>query len=172
MSKSHGRIELAANILIIVVSLLLAAIVVQKHFFTASPATSDRQRQIAPEIGTKVNLPDVAWSQQPKTLILALQAGCRFCNESAPFYKRVIESVKGKNIKLVAVFPTTVEESTAHLNKLGIANIDVRQSTLNNLQVRGTPTLILTNEKGEITNFWVGKLPPDKEAEVIDKLNS
>jgi hypothetical protein len=35
-----------------------------------------------------------------------------------------------------------------------------------------TPTLILTNEKGEITHFWVGMLPAEKENEVISRLNS
>ena len=117
-----------------------------------------------------MNAPDINWSQQPKTLVLALQTGCRFCNESAPFYKRIIETVKNKNIKLVAVFPTEIEESAKHLEELGLTNIEVKRSSLGSLQVSGTPTLILTNNKGEITDYWVGKLPPDKETEVLDKL--
>jgi hypothetical protein len=98
--------------------------------------------------------------------------GCHFCSESAPFYKRIIESVKDKNINLVAAFPTGSEESAAYLRELGLNNMEVRRSPLNNLQVSGTPTLILTNDKGEVTDFWVGKLTPDKETEVINKLNS
>lgn len=119
-----------------------------------------------------MNVPDVNWSQQPKTLILALQKGCHFCNDSAPFYKRVIETVRNKNVKLIAVFPTEVDEGIAHLKELGLNGMEVKQSSLGSLQVSGTPTLILTNEKGEITNYWVGKLTPDKETEVINKLNS
>lgn len=114
----------------------------------------------------------MAWSPQSKTLIMAMQTGCHFCNESMPFYRRLIEATKDKNIKLVAVFPSSVEESTAHLDSLGIKNLEVKQIPLANMQVRGTPTLILTNGNGEIINFWVGKLPPEKEAEVIDKLSS
>ena len=115
---------------------------------------------------------DVNFSSQPKTLVLVLQAGCRFCNESAPFYKRIIENTQNKNVKLVAVFPTSVEESKAYLNELGLTNLEVKRSPLDNIQVSGTPTLILTNEKGEITDYWVRKLPSDKETEVINKLNS
>ncbi len=63
-------------------------------------------------------------------------------------------------------------DSKAHLNELGLTNLEVKRSPLENIQVSGTPTLILTNEKGEIMDFWVGKLTPDKEAEVINKLNS
>jgi hypothetical protein len=43
---------------------------------------------------------------------------------------------------------------------------------LDSIRVGGTPTLILTNDKGEVTDFWVGKLAPDKEVELINKLNS
>ncbi len=73
---------------------------------------------------------------------------------------------------MVAVFPTDIEESRAHLDKLGLTNLDVKQASLDSIQVDGTPTLILVNDKGEVTNYWVGKLPPNKEAEVISKLIS
>ena len=169
--KAYQKVEFASNILIIVVSLILGVILVQKYFLAPSKTLS-RPNQIDPVIGSKVNLPDMAWSPQSKTLILAMQTGCHFCNESMPFYKRLIEATKDKNIKLVAVFPTSVEDSTAHLDSLGIKNLEVKQMPLTNIQVRGTPTLILTNSDGEILNFWVGKLPPEKEAEVIDKLSS
>jgi len=36
--------------------------------------------------------------------------------------------------------------------------------------VDGTPTLLLVNEKGEISNSWVGKIPKEKEKEVISQL--
>ena len=169
--KAYQKVEFASNILIIVVSLILGVILVQKYFLAPSKTLS-RPNQIEPVIGSKVNLRDMAWSPQSKTLILAMQTGCHFCNESMPFYKRLIEATKDKNIKLVAVFPTSVEDSTAHLDSLGIKNLEVKQMPLTNIQVRGTPTLILTNSDGEILNFWVGKLPPEKEAEVIDKLSS
>jgi thioredoxin-related protein len=168
MSKIYQKVELTSNILIIVVALLVGGILVQKYFL-ASSATNEPPR-LQPTVGTKMNVPDVNWSQQPKTLILALQTGCHFCNDSAPFYKRVIETVRNKNIKLIAIFPTEVEESAAHLKELGLNGMEVKRSSLSSLQVSGTPTLILINDKGEITNYWVGKLPPDKETEVINNL--
>lgn len=169
MSKISQKIELAANILIIVVALLFGGVLVQKYFFKSTPSIQSDRPQ--PVLGAKMNLPNTEWSKQPKTLILALQTTCHFCNESAPFYKRLVENVQNKNIKLIAVFPTEAEEGKAHLSKLGLTNIEVKQSPLNEIQVNGTPTLILTNDKGEITDSWVGKLSPDKEKEVIEKLN-
>lgn len=170
MNRFSQKVELIANILIIVVAVLLVSVFVQKYFFGSTAPQQTARAQ--PVIGSKVNLPDMKWSNQPKTLILALQTDCRFCNESAPFYKRILLEAKNKNIKLVAVFPTEVEESAAHLNELGLYGFEVRRSPLNNLQAGGTPTLILTNDQGEVTNFWVGRLPADKEDEVINKIKS
>jgi thioredoxin-related protein len=171
MSKLSQKVELTANILIIVFALLLGGILVQKYFF-AQPTAANQPPRLEPKVGSKMEVRNVNWSGQPRTLILALQMGCHFCNESAPFYKRVIETVRNKNVKLVAVFPTEIEKSAAHLKDLGLTNIEVKQSSLGSLQVNGTPTLILTNDKGEVTDYWVGKLPADKETEVINKLNS
>ena len=170
MSKVSGKIETVANVLIIIVALLLIGVIVQRYFF-AKPEPSQRA-QIEPTVGKQINLPDENFSAQPKTVVLALQTGCHFCNESAPFYKRLVESAKGKNIKIVAVFPTPVEESAAHLNQLGVTGMEVKQAPISALDASGTPTLILTNQKGEVTNYWVGKLSADKEQEVINQINS
>jgi thioredoxin-related protein len=169
MSKVSQKIELTANVLIIVVAVLLVGVVVQKYFFGSS---SNPPTRLQPTVGSKINVPEVDLSAQPKTLLLVLQKDCKYCTESADFYKRLLEKTQNKNIKLVAVLPGKIEESKTYLDKLGINNLEVKQSSLDNLQTGGTPTLILTNNKGEVTNFWIGKLPADKEDEVITQLNS
>ena len=162
-----SKIELTANVLIIAVAVVFVIVLVQKFLFKPE----NKQPQIQPTIGAKVNLLGVDWSRQPRTLILALRSDCRFCNESAPFYQRLLTEAKTKNVKVITVFPTAVEESTAYLDKLGVQGVEVRRLPLTNLQAGATPTLILANDKGEVTNYWVGRLPPDKEDEVINKLN-
>ena len=142
------RAKLVANVLIIVVALLLVGVIVQRYFFAKPDA--GQQARVTPTVSKKVNLPDEDFSKQPKTVVLALQTTCHFCNESAPFYKRLVEETKGKNIKIVAVFPTPVEESTAHLTKLGLTGMEVKQTPISALDASGTPTLILTNDQGEV----------------------
>jgi thioredoxin-related protein len=168
MNTVGRKLETAANIAIIVVAILLSAVIIQRYLLPSS----SRPERVQPVIGKQMNLSDVNWASQPKTLVLALSTTCHFCNESAPFYKRLIENVKGRNVKLIAVFPTDAEKGRAHLKELGLADIEVKQSPLANMQVSGTPTLILTDEKGEVTNYWLGKLQPDKEMDVINKINS
>ena len=170
MKKLSQKIEVTANVLIIAVSLILIGVVAQQYFF-AKPSANQPAR-IHPTVGKRIDFPDEDFAAQPKTLIFALQTTCHFCNESAPFYKRLAEKVKGKNVKLVAVFPTNIEESTAHMNELGLTGFEIRQAPISTLDASGTPTLILTNDKGEITNYWVGKLTSQNEADVIDKISS
>ncbi|HSK70047.1 MAG TPA: hypothetical protein VK892_00020, partial [Pyrinomonadaceae bacterium] len=77
-----------------------------------------------------------------------------------------------RNIKFVAVFPTKVEDSTRYLTEHGLNGFEVKEAPISALDASGTPTLILTNDRGEVTHFWVGKLPAEKEAEVINQLKS
>lgn len=171
MSKLNQRIELVANICIILAAVMLAVVISQKYIFNSS-ATPDQSARVQPAVGAKINLPGIDWSSQPKTLVMALQKGCHFCSESAPFYKRLSESVRNKGVKLVVVLPTVSEESAAYLDELGLSGVEVKEMSLKDLQVGGTPTLILLDGKGEVTRYWVGKLPSEKETEVLEQLTS
>jgi thiol-disulfide isomerase/thioredoxin len=171
MNKINQKVELAANFLIVVVALLLIGVLAQRYFFS-SPVSANQQARVQPTVGKKVNLENVNFSESPKTVVLALQTTCHFCNESAPFYKKMLEEAKGKNIRFVAVFPTPVADSQKHLSELGITGFEVKQAPITALDASGTPTLILTNSKGEVEKFWVGKLPSEKESEVLSQLNS
>lgn len=170
MIKRSQKLKFEAYILVLVVAHLLGAFLL-RDYFTVNPKLSDEQTKMNdPIVGAKINLPDWDWSRHPQTLILTLQKDCHSSNESSLFYKRVIETVAEKNVKLVAVFPTEKEESIIHLYNLGLTGMEVRQSPLSSLRVAGTPTLILIDDKGRITDFWSGRLSAEKETEVINKL--
>lgn len=163
MKKLPKSIELAISILIISISVSLSAFAINR--FLISPLKTSQ-----PETKREINLSGYNFAENSKTLILALQSNCHFCNESAPFYKRLVEKAKGKDIKLVAVLPTSIEESRPHLDKLGLSEIEVKQSSLDDLLITGTPTLILFDNTGAILNSWVGKLPPEIETKVLEEL--
>ncbi len=113
------------------------------------------------------------WAKSNRTLLLVLQEGCHFCSESAPFYQRLArETAQLSGVHLVAVLPQDVAEGTKYLNSLGVPIQDVRQARLDAMRVAGTPTLILIDDKGVVTNSWVGKLSGEKEAEVLNQLRT
>ena len=166
-SKIHQRIELATNIAIILVAILFGYFLIQKFLFPGQNQPLPRN-EIAK--GTKISLPDVEWQKNQKTILLVLQKSCKYCTESMPFYKTLISKASEKGVKVIAVLPDPLEESNLYFKENGLEIQDVRQSSLNTVNVSGTPTLMLLNEKGEVSNSWVGKLFPDKEQEVINQL--
>jgi hypothetical protein len=120
-------------------------------------------------VGSTVFVPDVNWTQNKQTLLLVLRDGCRFCSDSAGFYRRLAgEHGIQTHTQLVAVLPGTVDGSLKYLDRLGVPLKEIRQAGLGTLGVRGTPTLLLVNDKGEVTRSWRGQLSPRKEEEVID----
>lgn len=166
MSNLYRRIELLANLAIIAVAIFIGIIFVQKYL-RANPAPTHS----ALTVSMKVSLPGVYWAKNNRTLLLVMQKGCHFCTDSAPFYQRLVRETAGRgDIHLVAVLPQTTDESKKYLSDLGVNIEDIRQASLNSMSVRGTPTLILVDSKGAVTNSWQGELSPDQESEVLRQL--
>jgi|ERR1043165_8978367 thioredoxin-related protein len=172
MNVFYRRIELVANITIIAVALLLGIVLVKRYVLsspTANRSLAAKQENIKP--GTKISLPDVDWSKKDTHLVLVLQQGCHFCTESAPFYQRLVKSLSSRtDLELIAALPQDVNVAKQYLDELQVPIGEVRQSSLSTIGVRGTPTLLLVDKTGTITDAWVGKLPPDKESEVFNRL--
>ena len=167
MTHLYRRIEFLSNIAIIIVVILLGVVLVKKYFSGSSDATNARQISA----GTKISLTDVDWSKSRQTILIVLSQRCHFCSESVPFYQRLTQEVKDhSDTRLIAVLPQPPSEGQKYIDTLGLTIKDVKQAELSSIQVRGTPTLILVDSRGVVTDAWVGKLSSDKETEVISKI--
>jgi thioredoxin-related protein len=165
------KIEIAANLAIIITALLLS-MVMAKHYLTQSSEQKhkDEITDLSEQTitGENIKLPDINWQSNKKTLLLALSTTCHFCTDSSPFYERLTK--EAKTTHLIAVFPQSIEDSRLYLDRHRIRIDDIRQSSLSSLGVQGTPTLLLVDDKGIVLSTWVGKLSADKEAEVLSEL--
>lgn len=168
MSSLTRKLEVGANIAIILVALLLGAVLVKRFLLAPTPQPS---REIS--AGTKVALPGVDWGKNGRTLLLVLQKGCHFCSESAPFYQRLVRETSGRpGLAVVAVLPQATDEAKQYLGELNVPVQDIRQVSLSSLGVSGTPTLLLVDSQGAVLQAWVGKLPAEQEADVLNKVRS
>ena len=169
MSAWYKRVEFLANLAIIAVALVLGAVLVKRYLWPATPQPLAVERaQIKP--GTKLSLPGVDWNKGDRTLLLVLSTTCRFCTESAPFYQRLAqENAKNGGVSLIALLPQSVGESQKYLNDLGVSIDDIRQAPLDAVKATATPTLIMVDRTGSVTESWVGKLPAEKEVEVLSR---
>jgi thioredoxin-related protein len=165
------KIEVIANVAIIVVACLLAIVLVKNYFFTkasqqANESESQRvQSESQPVNSATVSSLEIDWKQSRQTLILAISSSCHFCTESAPFYKTLARS-KG-DTRIIALLPQPVEDGRKYLEKLGVSVDEVRQTGLEKIGVHGTPTVMLIDASGAVKNSWVGFLSPEAELDVL-----
>lgn len=164
--KLTKQLETITNLAIILAVIMLGYFFVQRYFL--SEISQSQSKEIVK--GTKISLGDIDWQANQKTVLLVLQKDCQFCSESMSFYKTIVEKTKEKGIKLVAVFPNSSEEGIQYLKENGVDIQETKQAGKSEINIKGTPTLILVNNKGEVENSWIGKLPSEKEKEVIENL--
>jgi len=167
MSKIHKKFELVVNILIVIVVVFLVGIFIRQYFLPGSQTVS---RPKFPIVGAKVSIADIDWPKSNRNVLLVLSKGCIYCRESAEFYKKLIQQAHGKNVQITAVLPQPKEEAEKYLSELGISGVEIRQSQLDSLNVGGTPTIIVADDKGVISDVWIGKLSSNEETEVVNKL--
>lgn len=170
--KTLQRVELATNLAIIVTALLLCTVLVKKYLLSPASPVADN---VAPakrpvQVGEKLSIEGVDWAKNGQTLILALSTTCHYCTESAPFYQQLTQ--KRGSVRVVAVMPQNLDAGRQYLQKLGVSVDEVKQLPLESIRVQGTPTLLLLNREGVVTDEWVGRLPAEREAEVIQRLRA
>lgn len=174
------KVEVLANIAVIVASLVLSSVLVKKYFFPGGstialtaptpqpPPVFARGPKSPPiKLGAKIVLPGLDWSKSSRTILLALSTKCRFCTESAPFYQQILQK-KSTDVQVVAVLPQPVEDSRKYLDELGVQLREVVQAGLTTVGVSGTPTVILIDRNGVVQNTWIGKLSADDVQSVLE----
>jgi len=164
----------------IVISALLIGYFVGRNSVTAAspPARAANapigsRSALTDPIGKNISIAGVDFKSNQRTLVFVLQTTCRFCTDSGPFYQRLIrERAQFGGTRLLAVLPQAVQESKSYLAHLGITVDEVVQGSLQDIGVQGTPTLLLVNSSGVVTEAWSRKLPPAAEDAILARLRT
>lgn len=165
-----GKFETVANAATIIAALLLSVVLIKVYLLPSAPHRLGRGvPSIAIGTNIKGHLDGVDWQKNGRTLVLALSTQCHFCTASAPFFRTLVEQASN-NVKTVAVFPQSVDEAQKYLNGEGVRVDQIAQADLNRIGVRGTPTMLLVNNAGVVTNAWVGELQPSQQGQVLNAL--
>jgi hypothetical protein len=164
MNKLENRIETLANAAIIIAMLLSLGLGAYMFFPRGSSQPPDLKA------GDKFPAAGIEWSKADQTIVLVLQKGCHFCAESAPFYKR-LTAATAASVGIVAALPGERDEYQAYLDGLGVKVNEVIKINLGSLAIRGTPTLILVDNQGNITGVWAGKLGAEDEESILRKIS-
>jgi len=167
MDGSRKTLNSVINVAIVLLAVGLGIVCVKKYL----PATATVAPVVPVTVGKTISIADVDWSRSRRTFLIALQEGCHFCTESAPFYKRLMASAShNENLRLIAVLPQDPNAGRHYLDSLGVSIVDVKSSELTKIGITGTPTLLLLDDHGSVRAFWVGKLSVDQENEVLRRV--
>ena len=96
------KLEVVTNIVLIGLACLVGYNFWQARGIRESPLPA------SVKVGDQLpSLPRYDWNAHDRTLVLALKDGCRFCEESIPFYRKLAELERSNQIDahLIAVFP-------------------------------------------------------------------
>ncbi len=158
-----AKIEAIANVTVIVVALAVGYVVLKEKVagprIPRSIAAGDRLATIS----------GIDWSRHRRTLVLALNSGCHYCQDSVPFYQRLAQAQQpsGGDVDIVAVFPNDAEAVRQLAKDEGLVIHSVPEVPLEKLGIVGFPTLLLVDSAGRVERSWVGLLTPRQELEVL-----
>src|SRR5439155_2060468 len=123
--------------------------------------TAQRQPTEMVKTDMKFYLPGFDCSKKGSPIVLVLRKGCHFCSESAPFYQQLARGVVNRtDVELVAALPQNASDAQQYLNEIQLPITEVRQVDMTAMKVRGTPTILLVDKTGTVTDVWIGKLQP------------
>ncbi len=163
MVQDEKKLEAIANVTVIVVALAVGYVVLGRYVAAyrtpRSVAAGDRLAKI----------PGLDWNQHQHTLVLVLNTGCHFCEQSVPFYQRLadMQTTGGDDLEIVAVFPNDGEMVRQFMTKDNLRIRSLAAVPLEKLRVSPTPTLILVDNKGRVERSWIGLLSPPEELDLI-----
>lgn len=171
--SNKSKLDTVANIAIILVCIIAAAILIRNNFLQPKQQPGNRPPEAA--VGDQLDaLRPVIPAGSDRAMVVALSPTCHFCNESMPFYKQLIDqrNQAGSPVKVIAAVPrdeAKAEEqqkfATAGVQPDAVVTVDFAS-----IKVPGTPTILLVDNQGKVLDVWVGKLDASGEKEVLAKL--
>ncbi len=165
----RANIELGLNIVIAVAVVVVAGVIIKRYAFQQPVSRDSIQQQPQITRGERVNIPNVDWEQNRKSLVFFLQKDCVYCDSIAPFYRQLIEDAGKRNVKWLAILPNSVEEGRQYIQSLALPIDNVQTGSLPSYKIPGTPSVLFVDHQGIVRSVWIGAVP-GRENEIRDEL--
>lgn len=137
------------------------------HWFFSQIQQSNPDEEFA-EGKFLAEVPNLNENNFEKSMVIILNADCKYCEESLDFYKRLANSkYDAKSRQLTALFLQPEEFVTKYVKDKEFSIRAIPDANFKELKVGLTPTIVAIDRQRQIIKSWFGKLEPDKEQEVI-----
>jgi len=147
----RANIELGINIIIAVAIVAVAAVVLKRYAFSSNPANPPRIAK-----GDRLEVPNVNWEQNEKTLVFFLMKDCRYCQSSAPFYRQLLADAAKQNVQVLAILPNSVKEAKEYVQLLELPIDNIQTGSLAAYKIPGSPSVLFVDKQGIVKSAWLG----------------
>ena len=133
-------------------------------------ATTDRLRPIEP--GRSLHIPGISWTETRRHVVLYLSTKCHACEASIPLYKELSARLRERSeVSLIFVSAESDATVRAWANKHQIQPTQVVQlGAAGSRHFYATPTLLIVNDAGMVTDTHVGRLRRSEEERLFDRV--
>lgn len=158
-----AKLEAIANIAVIFVALAVGYVVLGRY------VAAYRTPRLVAAGDRLAKIPGLDWRQHRHTLVLVLNTGCHFCEQSVPFYQKLAETQgpAGNDLEIIAAFPNAANMVGEFMTRANLRIRSVAEVPLEKLRVNATPTLILVDRSGQVERSWVGMLTTVEEIDLL-----
>lgn len=170
MSWYRPSLEKLGNLAFIAMCIAVTALGVQR-------LTAERAPTAGPpppfEAGTRLALNSkLAPGGARVSAIIALSSNCQYCTASMPFYRRLADlpAAKDGRLKIGVVGIQSEAELREYMAGHGLAVLTVVELREAGVPVQATPTLLLVNADGAVTQSYSGRLRHDDEEAVVKEI--
>lgn len=168
--KVRLSLENIANIAVIAAAATFITLSFQGYLRWRVPNSSvgPGSQQVAEQlVGKRLPLAELKTGGSEGVIVLVLAAQCRFCQDSAAFYRRLSSTRRQGHYALVAVFSDS-EDGSRFLNEHHIEVDQLIAATPRAIGASATPTVLVLGRSGEVHAAWVGRLSAEDERSVVD----
>lgn len=177
VNKWRRNLEIVTNLAVLISCVTATALLIRSR----TTVSSYPPRALASTIPSGIARGDtfpaiegIKLDATDRTLILALNTGCHFCEESLPFYRRLPtnKSQTAKRTQILAIFPNETDEARKFLTAAKLEFPVFGGQDFAKLRIAGTPTLILLNRDGKVQSVWRGELSASDQDKVLSAVAS
>lgn len=159
------KLETTTHVFLIGLCCLAGGLLIEQRFFPSPEA----ETVPAPDlVGREVKLPGADWQAAPISVLLQISSTCRFCNESMPFYKRLLATrqAQATKVPIIVASGDAVAVIRKHLEDRQVAVDKVLHSRLESFGTP-TPTIYIVDSKGVVRRAFIGELDASGEKELL-----
>ena len=160
------------NICIVTLAILLVGLAIRRYRVVQLMTRTQIPAYF--KTGARFPVNGLDWTRSHQTLVIVLEQSCAFCGESAPFYRLIEQNRSGpKQTRLVVLLGGDPNNATFYLQSLQLSFDEIKPASLRDLKpygLVGTPTAVLVNDEGIITNLWHGTLTELQQSEILRAL--